>query len=532
MPVFLIAAEKCSDTRTQGCNRQVRSVSDMATIYGTNTSNLIDGDDAGNLIFGWAEANAPGDEGGARDNDTLLGGAGNDTMHGGHGKDSIGSFEGQDLIYGGAEKDKVSVDVYMGAALLTDRMATVYGGDGADQIDVGRAVNSVSLYGGAGADKFVVLGGQSTIHGDDGRDDIRLGSFVESARVLGGADVDILTIDRSDTAAEFVFDLRVSDAQDGFSVDQVERLSFAGGEGDDTVSGGSQGDRLFGNGGKDLLHGRAGNDFLREDSDWNLLFGGDGADTLFSLGGSSSLFGGQGRDIVKISLGAGAPVADGGAGVDTLILLDRASKLSGQFEFNSGDGNSKLFGKSTYKNFEILFFTGGKQGDYNITGGAFGDLITTSLGSDSILGGAGHDTLSGGGSGDRLAGGVGADALSGGAGIDTLIGGAGEDTFQFKGVGGGTADVIRDFASGEDSIRLHSSLQGKGAIGLGRLSEGQFHIGKAAQDANDRLIYDAETGRLFIDLDGTGSQRQTLVAILEPETRLKASDIFVGGFDL
>lgn len=64
---------------------------------------------------------------------------------------------------------------------------------------------------------------------------------------------------------------------------------------------------------------------------------------------------------------------------------------------------------------------------------------------------------------NALNGGAGADTLTGGDGADTLTGGAGADTFKLAAATGG-ADLILDFLSGTDLIRLNDLASG---LGLG-----------------------------------------------------------------
>lgn len=64
---------------------------------------------------------------------------------------------------------------------------------------------------------------------------------------------------------------------------------------------------------------------------------------------------------------------------------------------------------------------------------------------------------------DGLAGNSGNNALNGGAGADTLTGGADADTFKLTAATGG-ADLVTDFLSGTDLIRLDDLASG---LGLG-----------------------------------------------------------------
>ena len=60
-----------------------------------------------------------------------------------------------------------------------------------------------------------------------------------------------------------------------------------------------------------------------------------------------------------------------------------------------------------------------------------------------------------------------------------------------------------DFSVADDTILLDQDIFSS-SLGLGNISAGEFVIGTAAQDANDRIIYNSSTGALFYDNDGVG----------------------------
>ena len=112
--------------------------------------------------------------------------------------------------------------------------------------------------------------------------------------------------------------------------------------------------------------------------------------------------------------------------------------------------------------------------------------------------------LTGNETGNVVRGNNGANVLNGGDGNDELAGLGGADTFLFNTAlnAAFNVDVIGDFNIADDTIQLENAV----FVGLtaGTLAANQLVIGAAAQDADDRVIYDANTGALSFDSDGAG----------------------------
>jgi serralysin len=125
------------------------------------------------------------------------------------------------------------------------------------------------------------------------------------------------------------------------------------------------------------------------------------------------------------------------------------------------------------------------------------------------------------------------DTLAGWTGDDTLIGGAGADLFVFDVPlwNSPTGDLLADFAVGEDKIELVTALEFSAfADGKTVLADNLVVAsGAQAQDANDFLIFDTETGNLYYDADGNGAGTATLFAHfpLQAGTTLSAQDFVV-----
>ena len=130
---------------------------------------------------------------------------------------------------------------------------------------------------------------------------------------------------------------------------------------------------------------------------------------------------------------------------------------------------------------------------------------------------------------DTLRGGQGNDLLDGGLKADILVGGLGEDSFRFTtALGDGNIDRIRDFNVDEDTILLDSlifgALGGEGTLAFGALRSSSAGT---AFDADDRILYDTDDGRLSYDVDGTGEIAAVQFARLSANLDLSANDFVI-----
>jgi hypothetical protein len=58
------------------------------------------------------------------------------------------------------------------------------------------------------------------------------------------------------------------------------------------------------------------------------------------------------------------------------------------------------------------------------------------------------------------------------------------------------------------------------------LSASAFRVGTAAQDSNDRIIYNQTNGNIYYDPDGAGGSAAILFARVADGTVLTAADFF------
>jgi Ca2+-binding RTX toxin-like protein len=298
----------------------------------------------------------------------------------------------------------------------------------------------------------------------------------------------------------------------------VNRLRGAGG--DDTLNGG---------GGADMLEGGIGNDHYVVDNVGVVIheLSGEGHDTVESsvnfsilsefiedlvLTGTGDIDGqGNGLDnaitgnsgVNKLSGGGGNDTLDGGAGGDRLhggtgddhYLVDDLDDRAIEFD---GEGHDDVQSSVSYS------LAGQFIEDLTLTGGAAINATGNTL----------DNALTGNGAANKLVGGL---------GNDTLTGGGGADSFYFHTALGATnVDTITDFEVGVDKIMLDRAVFH--AIANGPLAGFAFYIGAAAHDANDRIVYDSATGKLYYDADGNGVGAAVHFATLDTGLSLQASD--------
>jgi hypothetical protein len=198
----------------------------------------------------------------------------------------------------------------------------------------------------------------------------------------------------------------------------------------------------------------------------------------------------------------------------------------GQNVLNGMGGNDTLYG---YHGSDWIY---GGSGNDEMSGSSGQDWVYGGSGSDTVNGGSGNDWVWGDAGRDTVYGGLGNDTVNGGAGNDTLYGNAGRDTFVFDTKLNQTinVDLIKNFSIPYDSIWLDNAVftkLGKGSAKGVKLASDMFVTSTTAQDAQDRIVYDRDTGSLYYDQDGTGSAAQVKFAALSNKAKLTYHDFFV-----
>jgi hypothetical protein len=246
--------------------------------------------------------------------------------------------------------------------------------------------------------------------------------------------------------------------------------------------------------------GNAANNNMTGNAAANQLSGGAGNDTLTGGAGNDTLVGGGGNDVYVV--GNGDVLTETASGGTDLVKSNISWTLT--------DGLEKL----------TLTGTAAING----TGNAAANTLTGNAAANALGGGDGNDTLLGKG---------GADVLSGGNGSDKLSGGKGADAFVFDAaLTAANIDTVTDFVSGSDKLRLDDDVFT--ALGTGALPGTAFRAGaglSAAQDADDRIVYNTTTGALYYDADGAGGAGALQFAVIGTSTHpvLKALDFVVIG---
>ena len=118
--------------------------------------------------------------------------------------------------------------------------------------------------------------------------------------------------------------------------------------------------------------------------------------------------------------------------------------------------------------------------------------------------------------------------VSGDEGNDTLIAGSKKDKLVFDTAldAANNVDRVKKFEVGKDKIFLDLDVF-TALAGAGALADTAFRKGSTAGDADDRIIYDKQTGALYYDPDGNGIAPQVQFATLDKGLKLTAGDFTV-----
>ncbi len=539
--------------------------------YGNDTLNGGQGDNSLEGFFGDDTLNGgDGDDtlNGAYGNDTMIGGVGNDTYYldsvgdrvieeNGAGIDTVyasfsfsianlfvenlifssfGDFNGigdqlDNIIEGGNNEVSTSWMAAMAMTFCMPETVMTYGGYGNDFLS--GFFGNDELNGGDGDD---TLYGDSQFIGGDGNDTLDGGAGADE--MIGGAGNDIYYVDNAGD--------KVMDEKSPLALTPCfSSVSFFTGEQyiDNITLTGSGNNDATGNSLSNILVGNTGNNIINGGADADTMTGGAGNDTYYvdNAGDRTIEVNGGGSDKVYTSVsysiatqfieniyltGAGHINATGNNLANGIVGDSGNNAIDGRtgadymvgglgndtyYVDNAGDQTIEVNGAGSDKVFSSVSYSVSRQFIENV-----------------YLTGSSHINATGNNLANGMVGNSGNNVLNGGLGSDYLVGGGGNDFFTFNTVlGASNVDTISDFSVAQDTIRADNAIF-TGLGGAGALAASAFHIGAAAHDADDRIIYEIPPrGQYFYDSNGSAAGGAVQFATLSKGLGMTNADVLV-----
>ena len=234
------------------------------------------------------------------------------------------------------------------------------------------------------------------------------------------------------------------DGADSLTNTTATRSTLSGGDGNDSLAGGSGNDLLRGNKGVDTHAGGAGDDLIDARGDrGDVVSCGDGNDTVMADAADSIALDCEtvDRGILPPPTPPPGPPPPAPSAVALLGPAEAHTLAPGACANDTvgTPGDDRLVG--TRRGDNLLGLQGhdilkGLKGDDCVFGGVGSDRLAGAQGDDRLLGDdsargvGGNDRMFGNGGDDLLVGGSGKDRLSGGAGADRLKGGPGRNRLR------------------------------------------------------------------------------------------------------
>jgi len=309
------------------------------------------------------------------------------------------------------------------------------------------------------------------------------------------------------------------------------------------------------------LAGSAFNDTLVGDANSNVINGRQGADQMTGGAGDDSFFVDNAGDKVFEAIGGGTDriytsvthQLQAGAEIETLSTTNQDATTALNLVGNNFDqtivGNAGANVINGLGGVDTMRGLGGNDRYYvdntadiiveTSTQGTADRVLTSA--NYSLKAGVGIEILSttdaagiaalklaGNSYANTIVGNAGNNFINGGAGADTLTGLGGNDIFMFNtALGSPNVDTITDYNVAQDTIRLENAIFT--GLGTGTLLAEQFvkNATGTATDANDRIIYETDTGRLIYDSNGSAAGGAVLFAKLAAGLALTANDFFI-----
>ena len=491
----------------------------LAEFQSSTASINLTGNELDNIIYGSVGANILRGGGGA---DIMFGFAGDDSYFVDHVGDLVieAAGEGHDVVY--AQADFILTGGSHVEVLVAEFQSSTapinLTGNELDNVIYG-SIGANILRGGGGADIMFGFAGNDSYYAD------HVGDLVIEAAGEGNNDVVYASADFILTAGSHV-EILVAEFQSS-----TAPINLTGNELDNVIYGSIGANILRGGAGADILFGFAGNDSYYADHVGDLVIeaAGEGHDVVYasadfiltggshvevllaefqSSGAAINLTGNEQDNAIYGSVGAN--ILRGGGGSDVMVGFAADDSY---YVDSAGDTVFEAAGEGH----DVVY----ASADYVLAAGSHVEVLLAEFQSSGAA-----ISLTGNDLANSIFGSVGDNVLNGGAGADVLTSFAGADTFAFTtALGGGNVDFLTDMAVGVDRIALDDAMFA--GLAPGALAAGAFRTGSSAQDADDRIVYDAATGALYFDADGNGAGAAVQFAMLQTGLSLTAGDFTV-----
>jgi autotransporter-associated beta strand protein len=486
---------------------------DSISINGNALANKITGTTHADILYG------------ASGNDILDGGAGSDTAHYGDKLSAVVvTLNGATAVtvkVGGVVEDTIKnienlIGGNAGDTLTGDALANTLNG-GIDAV-------ADTLTGKAGNDTYVINNATDNIVeivGEGTADRAK----VNVSYTLGVGD-NIEFLETTNAAATTAINLK------GNEIGQT----ITGNAANNTITGGGGLDHMVGGDGSDIYFADLASDVVIETNNSFAVGGND----LVNFTGSAGTFT-LGLNVERLTLQGVAAINGIGNALSNILTGNSAantlSGLGGYDIINGGGGLDHMTGGDGSDTYyadlatdvvtesnavlatggdDLVYFTGA-SGTFKL--GANVERLT--LQGVSAIDGTGN------GLANTIIGNAAANVINGGLGNDVLTGGLGNDTFRFDTLLAANIDTITDFNVAADTIQLENAIF-TGLTAGAVITAGQFHdITAAAQDADDKILYNHTTGNLTFDSNGLAAGGQTVFAHVTANTALTNLDFFV-----
>lgn len=369
----------------------------------------------------------------------VRGGIAADTLAGGGGDDAM-CYDASDISTdGGAGNDTLYVNDASSRNYKPDVLVTANLANAADQVTGGGITTGFENVDGSASTVALNLtgdAGSNILKGGNANDVLDGGAGADT--LVGGAGTDYIYYDAADISA---------DAGAGVDILMLKATTPSL-----TINLANTGNQILGGNivtGFEYVHAvdMTAGVIVSGDANNNTFNMGSGNDTIDGAGGIDALYGNGGDD--RITYDAADSVADGGSGVDTLVVnraaaltidLRNADQVAGDSGTTTGFENVDGSGSTA----ALTLF--GDVGANILKGGSGNDLLGANIGNDIIYAGAGNDNIYAN---------VGDDIIYGGAGNDiyNFIRGDGADTIFENDATVGNIDYLK-FASGVNYDQL------------------------------------------------------------------------------